>query len=103
MIMKFEIQFNDTVNNAHKVIREAQHMNAHAETKSWITKVGDYLDDLNFKIDFIEDIDKEDWLHANLLNLLDQLLCTKNKMDEKTDDYRVINSVYDLIRDFYFS
>ena len=103
MISKFEIQFNNTVNNAHKIIREAQHMNAHIKTKSWIDSVGDYLDDMNFNIDFIEDIDKEDWLHANLLNLLDQLLYTKNKMDEKTDDYRVVNSVYDLIRDFYFS
>ena len=95
------VDFNNAVNNAKIVIREGRHMNVTPAVNNWINKVLlIYLDDVNFKVEFVDDTD--DYLHSKVLDLLDVLKDMMETEQLNDDSFKVINSIYDIFHEYYF-
>jgi len=95
------VEFNNAVNNAKLVIREARHMNVIPSVNNWIDKVLIiFLDNVNFKVEFVEDAD--DYLRSKVLDLLDVLKDMMETEKLRGDSFKVINSIYDIFHEYYF-
>lgn len=95
------VEFNNAVNNAKLVIREAKHMNVIPFVNNWIDNVLIiFLDNVNFKVEFVEDAD--DYLRSKVLDLLDVLKDMMETEKLKGDSFNVINSIYDIFHEYYF-
>lgn len=106
IMVNYEIEmkknFNEAVNNTMFVLREARHMDVNDDVCEWINNtLIPYIHDVNFKVEFVDDV--ENYLRNKMLDLLDVL---KNMIENEKlegDDFKVINSIYDIFRTCYFS
>lgn len=95
------VEFNNAVNNAKMVIREARHLKVSGKLMNWVDNtLLIFLDDVNFKCEFVKDV--EDYLRSKTLDLLDVLKAMNDNENLRDDDFRVVNSIYDIFHEFYF-
>ena len=106
IMVNYEIEmkqnFNEAVNNTMLVIREARHMNVNGTVWRWINNtLIEYIHKVNFKVEFVENA--EDYLRNKMLDLLDVLkdMCEQERLEG--DDFKVINSIYDIFWECYFN
>lgn len=104
-----EIRFNEMVNNVKAIIREARHMGITNKIDRELPQFAKFLDDVNFKVSFMEHSKQEDYLKGKMLDALDHV--KDNWVDIYSQPerkfycpktYRVVNSIYDTIKEFYF-
>lgn len=103
MNTNFSVEFNNTVENVKNIVREARHMNINSHLYGWLTNnIVRFLDDVNFKMFFVDD--EESYVMPHLLDALDILKDVKDDEHcvEGSNDYKVVNSIYDAIHEFYF-
>ncbi len=97
-----EVTFNEVVENVKDICREARHMNINDDFRNELPKFTKFLDDVNFKEAFINCPD--DYIMGKMLDALDYILDNwVSKFEKNSADYRVANSIYDTIKEFYFN
>ena len=97
---------SEVVDNISNVIREANHMQINGWCKNRIEYIGEKVFALYIATIFYKD-DANEYLHNNMLDIMDEI---KNNMFVITDprkecapnSYKVIHSLYDIIREWYF-
>lgn len=98
---KFGIEFNNAVENVVTVIREARHMGIRGWVEIDINKFADFLHDVNFKMEFVDDT--EEYVRSKMLDAMDFLKNELELLDYTDTERRVVNSMYDIIKEFYFN
>lgn len=97
-----EIAFNDAVENIRSIIREARHMGTSKFMEAELPQFMTFLDDVNFKVSFVSD--PEDYIMDKMLDAMDRIVDVwfANAPEKCSNAYRVSNSIYDVIKEFYF-
>ena len=98
---------SEVVDNIFKVIREANHMQINGWCKSKRNHIGEKVFAVYVTTIFCED-DANEYLHNVMLDIMDEI---KYKMFIISDmrktcapnSYKVIHSLYDIIREWYFN
>lgn len=91
--------FLELLENINNLKRETQHSNASIEIKNEITNVNKCILDTNIITN-----NNEDYIFVKMLNIMDYLFDKYiTKLNKTTYDYKVMNSLYDTIRSFYFN
>lgn len=97
-----EVTFNEVVENVKGICREARHMNISNEFHNELPKFTKFLDDVNFKEAFTDYPDV--YIMEKMLDALDYILDNwVSNFEKDSADYRVANSIYDVIKEFYFN
>lgn len=96
-----EISFNEAVINIKAIIREARHMELTEAFANELPKFNDFLDNVGFKSSFVFNV--EGYLKGKMLDTMDYILDNWfENMEPGSNSYRVANSIYDVIREWYF-
>lgn len=97
-------EFNSVVKNIKNVVREARHMSciiSNENVKNEFIKLCYFIDDVNFKVSFVNET--EDYLHENMLDTMDYIKFTLMENEQNPNVLSVYNSIYDIIREWYFN
>ena len=99
---EFSVEFNEMVENVKVIAREWRHRCSGAQIESFLKMFCEKLDDMNFKMEFVDD--PEVYVKSNLLDAMD-LFMDKilPQFGQKTMTYRTFNSIYDCMKEFYFN
>lgn len=97
-----EIVFDEVVENIRSIIREARHMGTSKFMETELPQFMTFLDDVNFKVSFVSD--SEDYIMGKMLDAMDRIVDVwfVNAPEKCSNAYRVSNSIYDVIKGFYF-
>ena len=99
MKSEFTENFLELLENINNLKHEIQHSNASVEIKNEIININKFLSNLNIITN-----NNEDYIFVKMLNIMDYFFYNYIiKLDKKTYDYKVVNSLYDIIRSFYFN
>ena len=98
-----EIAFNEAVENIRAIIREARHMGTSKFMEAEFPNFMTFLDNVNFKASFVSD--PEEYIMGKMLDAMDHIVDVwfANAPEKCSNAYRVSNSIYDVIKEFYFS
>lgn len=89
-----QVRFTETIMNIKNIVREARHMpNIGQEMFQEYLNFVKFLDDVDFKAFFKND----DYIMSKMLDAMDYI------RDNWDLNYSVNNSIYDVIREFYFN
>lgn len=95
------IEFNNVVENVKNIIREGRHNpNVSSSCISEMNRISIYLDNVNFKMSFVNN--PEDYVHEKMLDAMDYLLDKVMEKEKSPESLTLVNSVYDVIREWYF-
>ena len=97
-------EFNSVVKKIINVISEARHMSciiSNENVKNEFIKLCYFIDDVNFKVSFVNE--PEDYLHENMLDTMDYIKFTLMEKEQIPNVLSVYNSIYDIIREWYFN
>lgn len=103
---KFDILFNECCNNINVIVREGIHTEGVTKkVQTFLLNSKDImkLHDINFMLAFKDTQAYRSQLRGEFLDLLDKFLTIRDKFVVGTSDYRVVNSIYDCVREFYFN
>lgn len=95
-------EYNEMVNNVERIVREARHMNV-GSVYPWLANaVVGHLNSV-----YGQDVDEDTVADVLSEIALDVLDAVKDAMDddnckEGSNEFIVLNSVYDAVHDFYF-
>lgn len=99
----FEVNFNNMVSNISEIIRESRHMPGVAnKLNSALLQFKGKIDDANFIISFMTEEAGEDYVRRMLLDFMDIFKDTLESEKLSNAEYRVVNSIYDIMKEFYF-
>lgn len=98
-----EIMFNEVVENIRSITREARHMGTSKFMEEELPKFIEFLDNVNFKASFMQN--PAEYIMGKMLDAMDHIVDVwfVNAPEKCSNAYRVSNSIYDVIKEFYFS